>query len=90
MSLGQQLTKEGVAYAVVAILIVLFIIILNNITGLFDKIIPSDSTSKIAVNTFVSESSTGLSEPKNWVAILIIALIGFGIIRYISSKKETE
>jgi len=35
------------------------------------------------VDTF----TTALSEPKNWVIIAIIALIGFAILKYFQSKK---
>ena len=36
------------------------------------------------LDTFV----TALSEPKNWVIIAIIALIGFSILKYFQKKKD--
>ena len=48
--------------------------------------IGSEAIGSVATNldTFV----TGLSEPKNWVIIAIIALVGFGILRYFSKQSN--
>ena len=41
-------------------------------------------TTAQTTDTFVS----ALSEPKNWVAIVLIALIGFGILVYVRKKRQ--
>jgi len=41
-------------------------------------------TSITLIDNFVS----GLSEPGNWVAIVVIALVGFGIVKLFSKKKS--
>ena len=89
MSLGTMLEKEGVAFAVMEIIIVLFIIILGNINGQVNTILSgTGATSNATIKTFISTTSTGLSEPKNWIAISMIAIIGFGIIKFVRDKEE--
>jgi len=38
------------------------------------------------VNTFV----TALAEPKNWIAIVIIAIIGFSLLLFYKSKQRSK
>ena len=38
--------------------------------------------------TLIDQFVTGLSEPGNWVAIAIIALIGFGIVKLFGNKNK--
>ena len=80
MSMSQTLTNELTQWGILAITLVLVMIIL----GKFQNISGSTTTSNATITAFI----TGLSEPKNWVAIVVIALVGFGIIKYVKSKKD--
>ena len=73
MGLGDKLNRSVRAWGTLAIVIVVVSIILlkfKNVSG-----VTSDLNTTI--DTFVS----ALSEPKNWVVIVIIALIGFGVLK---------
>ena len=60
--------------------------------GTESTLVSCNSTgSQAAVSTggsFIDGFVTGLGEPKNWIAIIVIALVGFGIIKYVKSKKD--
>ena len=40
-----------------------------------------------ALNTTIDAVVSGLSEPSSWVAIAVIALVGFAMFSYAKSKK---
>ena len=79
MGFGASLTNEVTAWGVLAITIVLVLIILGQF-----KTVPGGSAT---TNSTIDDFITGLSEPANWVAIVIIALIGFGIIKFVKDKS---
>jgi len=59
-------------------------------TGTATTVGSCDMINQTAIGTMgntVDDFITGLSEPKNWVAIFVIALIGFGIIKFVSRKE---
>lgn len=121
MGIGNQLNSELSSWGILAILLVIFMIVLNKIKTTSSGAYICDSSvggveyayfnttgniccngtastltscagslNQTAVNTMGSTADdfiTGLSEPKNWVAIFVIALIGFGIIKYVKSKN---
>jgi len=118
MGISQQLTNEGAAWGVLAILLVIFMVILGaiktsgdakficfgttpyfNATGNIccqaanrtapygDGCDAANSTAIATAGTTVDDFITGLSEPKNWLAIFFIALIGFGIIKFVKSRN---
>jgi len=79
MGVGGMLQKELTAWGILAITLVLVMIIL----GKFKDVSGSTSTSNTTVDDFI----TGLSEPKNWVAIFVIAVVGFAIVKYVRGKQ---
>ena len=79
MNLGKSLTDNVKSWGVLAIVIVVVSVILLKFKGVTG--VTSDLNTTI--DTFVS----GLSEPKNWLIIAIISIVGFGILRYFSSQK---
>lgn len=40
-----------------------------------------------ALNTTIDTFVTAMSEPKNWVAIVIIAIIGISLFKFFSKQK---
>ena len=80
MGFGDMLGKELTAWGILAITLVLVMIIL----GKFKNVTGNTTTTNTTINDFI----TGLSEPKNWVAIVVIALIGFGIIKFVQNKAD--
>lgn len=80
MGVGDTLSKEVQAWGTLAIVIVIVSIILLKFKAVDG--VTSDLNSTI--DTIVA----ALSEPKNWVAIVIIAVIGFYLLRYFKSKKD--
>ena len=86
MGMAQTLTDNLTTLGVLAIIIVIFIVILNKM-NVVAKAQVADATNNASVQSFITTTITGLSEPKNWVAIIVIALVGFGIIKYVKSKK---
>jgi len=79
MAIGEMLNKELTQWGILAITLVLVMIILNQ----FKDVTGSTTTTNTTIDDFI----TGLSEPKNWVAIFVIALIGFGIIKFVSQRN---
>jgi len=78
--MGTKLSNELTAWGVLAITLVLTMIIL----GKFKDI----SGSTASTNTTIDNFLTGLAEPASWVAIVVIALVGFGIIKYVKGKNN--
>ncbi|HPQ79832.1 MAG TPA: hypothetical protein PLG47_05230 [Candidatus Dojkabacteria bacterium] len=79
MGIGDTLSKEVRAWGTLAIVIVIVSVVLlkfKNVSG-----VTSD------LNTTIDTFVTALSEPKNWVIIAIIALIGFAILKYFQKKN---
>ena len=79
MGIGDTLSKEVRAWGTLAIIIVIVSVILLKFKDV------SGVTS--ALNTTIDTFVTALSEPKNWVIIAIIALIGFAILKYFQKKN---
>jgi len=78
MAIGKMLNTELTQWGILAITLVLVMIIL----GKFKNISGSTTTTNTTIDDFI----IGLSEPKNWVSIFVIAVIGFGVIEYVRSK----
>ena len=79
MAMGAKLSSELTQWGILAITLVLTMIIL----GKFKDVSGNTATTNTTINSFI----TGLSEPASWVAIVVIAVIGFGIIKYVKGKK---
>lgn len=79
MTMGKKLQSELTAWGILGITLVVIMIVLNKFKSV------SGTTNN--TNTTIDDFSTGISEPKNWVAIITIALVGFGVVKYISGKK---
>jgi len=76
---GNKINKEIVAWTGVGITVVLASIILlkfKDVSG-----VTSD------LNTTIDSFVTAFAEPKNWVAIVIIAIIGFALLKFYKGKK---
>jgi uncharacterized membrane protein YjdF len=86
MGLGKTLASELGNWGVLAIVLVLLMIIINQIGS--STTFATIPTVNATIYSFRDSFITGLSEPKNWVAIFVIALVGFGIIKYMKSKKD--
>jgi cell division protein FtsW (lipid II flippase) len=80
MGLGSTLTSEIRNWGILAIVLVVVSIVLL-------KFKENDSMTT-ALNATVDSFITGFSEPKNWVAIVIIATIGFGLMYYFTKGKK--
>ena len=73
MGLGDKIGKEIGAWTGVAITVVLTSVILLKFKSVSGVTTALNST----IDTFVS----AFAEPKNWVVIVIIAIIGVGVLR---------
>ena len=80
MNLGKSLTDNVKSWGVLAIVIVVVSVVLLK----FKDVSGVTSDLNTTIDTFV----TGLSEPKNWLIIAIISLVGFGILKYFSGKND--
>ena len=80
MGIGETLTKEIKAWGVLAIVVVIVSVVLLK----FKDVSGVTSSLNSTIDTFVA----AFSEPKNWVAIVIIALIGFAILKLFTSKGK--
>ena len=78
MGISQGLSKEVKGWGALGIVVVLVSIILTK----FKDVTGSTTTTNATVDLFV----TGLQEPGNWVAIVIISLVGFALFKYFGSK----
>ena len=79
MGIGDQIGKEVMAWGTLAIVIVLISVILLK----FKSVNGVTSDLNTTVDTFV----TAFSEPKNWVIIVIIAVIGIAMLKMFKSMK---
>ena len=79
MGMGKMLSDELTHWGILAIVLVMVMIIL----GKFKNVSGNTTTTNSTIDDFI----TGLSEPKNWVAIFVIAAVGFGIIKFMKAKK---
>ena len=79
MGMGKYLSTELTAWGVLGITLVVVMVVLNK----FKSISGTTNTTNTTVDDFI----TGLAEPKNWVTIVVIAVVGFGVIRYIGKKS---
>ena len=78
MAIGKMLNTELTQWGILAITLVLVMIIL----GKFKNISGSTTTTNTTIDDFI----IGLSEPKNWVSIFVIAVIGIGFTEHVSNK----
>jgi len=74
MSMGNKISNEVIAWGTVAMVVVIVSVVLLKFKGV------SGVTS--ALNTTIDTFVTALSEPANWVIIVVIAIIGIGLIAY--------
>jgi ABC-type transport system involved in multi-copper enzyme maturation permease subunit len=79
MGLASKVSDDIQTWGVMAIVIVMILIILAK----FKNVNGGTATTNTTIDAFI----TGLAEPKNWVSIVIIAVIGFGVIAYMKQKK---
>ena len=86
MGMGEMLASEITIWAALAIVIVIFLIVLGGIADPANTILAGTGVNGTVLSV-ISDFQTGLSEPKNWVAIVIIALIGFGIIKFVKDRN---
>lgn len=80
MGMGDKINTEVMAWTGVAITVVLASVILLKFKDV------SGVTS--ALNTTIDTFVTAFSEPKNWVAIVIIAIIGFSLLLFYKKKNK--
>lgn len=80
MGIGSTINNEVMAWTGVGITVVLASIILLKFKGV--------SGVTAALNTTIDSFVTAFSEPKNWVAIVIIAIIGFALLSFYRSKNK--
>lgn len=80
MSIGNTINKEVRAWGSLAIVIVIVSVILLK----FKETSGVTSALNTTIDTFVS----AVSEPKNWVVIVIIAIIGIALFKMFSSKTK--
>jgi len=78
MGVADKLVNNVQAWGTLAIVIVIVSIVLTK----FKDNSAMTTTLNSTVDTFVS----ALAEPKNWVAIVIIALIGFAMLKLFRRK----
>jgi len=78
--MAETLSKEIKAWGVLGIVIVLVSIIL----GKFKDVTGNTAVTNQTVDLFI----TGLQEPGNWLAIVVIALVGFSLFKFFSNKKS--
>ena len=79
-NIAKSMTNNIQSWGVLAIVIVILSIVLvkfKNVTG-------STSGINTTIDTFVS----AIAEPKNWVSIVIIAMIGFAVLKIFKGKKN--
>lgn len=80
MSLGGKINKEVMGWTGVAITVVLASVVLLKFKNVSGTTTALNST----IDTFVA----AFAEPKNWVAIVIIAIIGFAILSFYNKKNK--
>ena len=80
MGIANKVSKEVYGWGSLAIIIVIMSVVLlkfKDISGV-----------TAALNTTIDTFVTAISEPQNWVVIVIIALIGFGVLAYFRKNKS--
>ena len=80
MAIGEKLTTEVKAWGTLAIVLVIVSIVLL-------KFKENDSMTT-ALNSTVDTFVSAISEPKNWVAIVIIAIVGFAMLKLFTGKNK--
>ena len=80
MTIGNSLTKEVKAWGT----LVMFIVILSVIILKFKDISGVTANLNTTIDTFV----TAFSEPKNWILIVIIAIIGIALMKKFAGKNS--
>ncbi len=79
MGIGKKIGTEVREWASLGILVVIVSIILLKFKGV--------SGVTAGLNTTIDAFVTAFSEPKNWVAIVVIAIIGFAVMKIAQQKK---
>lgn len=80
MGMGRMLRKEITEWGIlVMVIVVVSVVILK-----FKAVDGVTSDLNTTIDTFVS----ALSEPKNWVVIVIVGLIGFGLVRLFTKTDK--
>jgi len=80
MGFGKTLKNEITEWGILAMVIVIVTVIIlkfKDVSGV-----------TAGLNTTIDAFATALSEPKNWVAIVIIAIIGWGLVSYFKGKGK--
>jgi len=80
MGIGKGVRSEVVEWGILAMVIVIISVVLIQFKDI------SGVTS--ALNTTIDLIITGLSEPANWILIVIIGIIGFALIKMFSKKQQ--
>lgn len=80
MGIATRLGNEMNDWVKLAMIIVISSLVLVKFKGV--------SGITAALNTTIDAFVTAFSEPANWVAIAIIALVGYGIMKYFTGKKK--
>ena len=78
MALGSTISNEVMAWGTTGIIVIIVSVILLKFKGVSGVTAGLNAT----IDSFVS----AFSEPKNWVSIAIIAIIGFGLLYYFKKK----
>jgi len=80
MGLGKKLSDNMTEYGTLAIVIVIVSVILLK----FRDVSGVTSGLNETIDTFIS----AFSEPQNWIVIIIIAIIGFALLKLFQMKKK--
>jgi len=78
--MGRNLRQEITEWGILAMVVVIVSVVLLK----FKDVSGVTSTLNTTIDTIV----TALSEPKNWVSIVIIGLIGFGLVKLFTKKDD--
>ena len=73
MGMGKDLRMEVTEWGILTMVVVIISVVLLKF-----KDVSSVTT---ALNSTIDTIVTGLSEPKNWLIIVIVGLIGFSLVR---------
>ena len=81
MAIGKSMRKEIVEWGILAMVIVIISVVLlkfKDISGV-----------TATLNTTIDTIITGLSEPANWILIVVIGLIGFALIKLFTKTTQS-
>jgi uncharacterized Tic20 family protein len=81
MAIGKTMRKEIVEWGILAMVIVIISVVLlkfKDISGV-----------TATLNTTIDTIITGLSEPANWILIVVIGLIGFALIKLFTKTTKS-